>query len=142
MKLEDIIDSMLGKDIFIVSVKEVLRQNLVRIVVDAERHISLDKTAEIAKKIRESKEIRELFPDGVRIEVSTPGVTAPLEYMYQYKKNIGRKLNILLQGELKNNIRGILKEVKSEGIHVISNGKRIQFYPFDEIRKATVQVSF
>ena len=142
MKLENIIDSLLGKDIFIVSMNEVLRQNSVRLIVDAERHISLDKTAEIAKKIRDSKEMRALFPDGVRIEVSTPGVTAPLEYMYQYRKNIGRKLNILIQGELKKNIQGILKEVKTEGIHIISHGKKIQFYPFNEIRKATVQVSF
>ena len=96
MKLEDTIDFLLGKKTFIVSVNVVSRQNLVRLIVDAEHHISLSETTEITKRIRDSKDIQSMFPDGVRIEVSTPGVTSPLEYDYQYKKNIGRKLNISL----------------------------------------------
>lgn len=142
MKLEDKIDSLLGQDTFIVSVNEISRQNLVRLIVDAERHISLDETADIAKKIRDSKDIRSMFPDGLRIEVSTPGVTAPLEYDFQYKKNIGRKLNISLQGEMKKNIKGVLKDVKENGIQMTTNNEQIQYYPFDAIRKAVVQVSF
>ena len=132
----------MGKKTFIVSVNEVSRQNLVRLIVDAKHHISLGETTEIAKRIRDSKDIQSMFPDGVRIEVSTPGITAPLEYDYQYKKNIGRKLNILFKGELEKNILAVLKDVKEDGIHMTSNGQKIQFYPFDEIRKATVQVSF
>ena len=94
MKLEDKIDSLLGQDTFIVSVNEISRQNLVRLIVDAERHISLDETADIAKKIRDSKDIRSMFPDGLRIEVSTPGVTAPLEYDFQYKNTSLRAMLI------------------------------------------------
>ena len=142
MKLEDIIDSLLGKKIFIVSVNQDLHQDLVRLIVDAEHHVCLDETTEIARQIRGSKDIQSMFPNGVRIEVSTPGITAPLENDYQFKKNIGRKLNISLQGELNKNIFGVLKDVKENGIHMTSNDKKIQFYPFDEICKATVQVSF
>ena len=83
-----------------------------------------------------------MFPNGVRIEVSTPGITAPLEHDYQFKKNIGKKLNISIQDELDKNILGILKEVKENGIHMTANDKKTQFYPFDEICRATVQVSF
>ena len=142
MKLEDIIDSLLGKKIFIVSVNQDLHQELVRLIVDAEHHVCLDETTEIAKRIRGSKDIQSMFPNGVRIEVSTPGITAPLENDYQFKKNIGRKLNISLQGELNKNILGVLKDVKENGIHMTSNDQKIQFYPFDDICQATVQVSF
>ena len=117
-------------------------QDLVRLIVDAEHHVCLDETTEIAKRIRSSKDIQSMFPNGVRIEVSTPGIAAPLEHDYQFKKNIGRKLNILLQGELDKNILGVLKDVKENGIHITSNDKKIQFYPFNDICKATVQVSF
>ena len=142
MKLEDIIDSLLGKKIFIVSVNQDLHQDLVRLIVDAEHHVCLDETTEIARQIRGSKDIQSMFPNGVRIEVSTPGIMAPLELDYQFKKNIGRKLNISLQGELDKNILGVLKDVKENGIHMTSDDKKIQFYPFDDINKATVQVSF
>ena len=140
MKLEDIIDSLLGKKMFIISVNQDSHQDLVRLIVDAEHHVCLDETTEIAKRIRGSKDIQSMFPNGVRIEVSTPGITAPLERDYQFKKNIGRKLNISLQGELKKNILGVLKDVKENGIHMTSNDQKIQFYPFDDICQATVQV--
>tara|TARA_Y100000294_G_scaffold80458_1_gene75627 strand:+ start:398 stop:826 length:429 start_codon:yes stop_codon:yes gene_type:complete len=142
MKLEDIIDSLLGKKIFIVSVNQDSHQDLVRLIVDSEYHVCLDETTEIAKRIRASKDIQSMFPNGVRIEVSTPGIAAPLEHDYQFKKNIGRKLNISLQGELDKNILGVLKDVKENGIHITSNDKKIQFYSFNDICKATVQVSF
>ena len=142
MKLEDIIDSLLGKMIFIVSLNQDSHQNLVRLIVDAEHDVCLDETTEIAKRILASKDIQSMFPNGVRIEVSTPGITALLEYDYQFKKNIGRKLNISLQGELDKKILGVLKDVNENGIHMTSNDKKIQFYPFDDICKATVQVSF
>ena len=142
MKLEDTIDFLLGKKTFIVNVNVVSRQNLVRLIVDAEHHISLGETTEITKRIRDSKDIQSMLPDGVRIEVSTPGVTSPLEYDYQYKKNIGRKLNISLHGEYDKNILGVLKDVKENGIHMTYKGGKIQFYPFEKICKATVQVSF
>ena len=142
MKLEDTIDSLLGKKIFIISVNHDSHQDSVRLIVDAEHDICLDETTEIAKRIRASKNIQSMYPNGLRIEVSTPGITAPLEYDYQFKKNIGRKLSISLQGELDKNIFGVLNDVKENGIHMTSNDKDIQFYPFDNICKATVQVSF
>ena len=142
MKLEGIIDSLLGKKIFIVSVNQDSHQDLVRLIVDAEYHVCLDETTEIARQIRGSKDIQSMFPNGVRIEVSTPGIAAPLEHDYQFKKNIGRKLNISLQGELDKNILGVLKDVKENGIHITSSDKKNQFYPFNDICKATVQVSF
>ena len=132
----------MGRKIFIVSVKQDSRQDLVRLIVDAEHHVCLDETTKIAKLILNSNDIQSMFPNGVRIEVSTPGISAPLEHDYQFKKNIGKKLNISLQGELDKNILGILKEVEENGIHMTANDKKIQFYPFDEICKATVQVSF
>ena len=142
MKLEDTIDSLLGKKIFIVSMNQDSHQDLVRLIVDAEHHVCLDETTEIAKRIRASKDIQSMFPNGVRIEVSTPGIAAPLEHDYQFKKHIGRKLNISLQGELDKNILGVLKDVKENGIHMTYKGGKIQFYPFEKICKATVQISF
>jgi len=140
--LENIIDSLLGEDVFIVRVVETMRQNRLKLIIDAERDISLDETAEIAKEIRNSEEIRSLYPDGIKIEVSTPGISAPLELSYQYKKNIGRKLKLFLYGDSNQKVVGILSDVKDEGIHLNSNGHEIIFYSFEEIRKATVQVSF
>ena len=95
--------------------------------MDAEHDICLDETTEIAKRILASKDIQSMYSNGLKIEVSTPGITAPLEYDYQFKKNIGRKLSISLQGELDKNIFGVLNDVKENGIHMTSNDKNIHF---------------
>ena len=88
MKLKNIVESVLDKNIFILEVKENVHQDMIRVTVDSERSISLAETSKIAKNIRESKEINLLYPNGVRIEVTTPGISSPLEFTFQYKKNI------------------------------------------------------
>ena len=34
------------------------------------------------------------FPEGLRLEVGTPGVGSKLEKAFQYEKNIGRKIEL------------------------------------------------
>ncbi|MEI9935533.1 MAG: hypothetical protein WDM71_11945 [Ferruginibacter sp.] len=43
-----------------------------------------------------------MVPDGIfSLEVSSPGIEEPLKILRQYKKNIGRKIEVLLQDETK-----------------------------------------
>ena len=115
---------------------------MIRITVDSERSISLAETSKIAKNIRESKEINLLYPNGVRIEVTTPGISSPLEFTFQYKKNIGRVLNISLLDVKKKNFQGILTDVNKKKITIDSNEHKLKQFNLDQIRKATVKVSF
>jgi ribosome maturation factor RimP len=140
MNLKNTIESLIKTDTFIVSVKEVTNQSLLKVVVDSERQITLNETTEMARALRDSNEINTLFPEGVRIEVSTPGISAPLIHNYQFKKNIGKKIRISLMDNCKS-VKGVLASVKEKGIQLNSNNNRKNYYSFEEINEAFVQVS-
>ena len=68
-----------------------VRGNFVRIIVDSESVLTLDDTAKLTRSIKNASETLSEFPDGVRIEVSTPGLDWSLSEPFQYKKNLNRK---------------------------------------------------
>jgi ribosome maturation factor RimP len=82
---------------------------------------------------------------GYVIEVSSPGVDRPLQFPFQYKKNIGRKLRVTsLEDEEK---EGELLEANDESFIVKLPGqKKKEFidreYQYKEVKKAKVIVSF
>ncbi len=68
----------------------------VKIIIDSEKKISLNDTAKISKLLTKDAAIDSLFPNGYRLEVSSPGINKPLEFPFQYIKNIGKDVNISL----------------------------------------------
>lgn len=71
------------------------------IIVDAEiDNVALDQLAQINRWASELfDEIEAELPSRYRIEVSTPGLSRPLEYQWQYRKNVGRLMKISYRDE-------------------------------------------
>jgi ribosome maturation factor RimP len=69
---------------------------IIEIVVDAETtDVTLDELALVNRWASDLfDEIEEDLPSRYRIEVSTPGLSRPLEFPWQYRKNVGRLLKI------------------------------------------------
>ena len=69
---------------------------VIEIIVDAETDaVALDQLAEINRWASELfDEIAEELPSRYRIEVSTPGLSRPLEHHWQYRKNVGRLMKV------------------------------------------------
>ena len=74
--------------------KEDPHKGMVRCFVDGERSISLNETSFIAKHIQESGLLDEYYPNGASLEVTTMGLGEPLTQPFQYRKNVGRFLNL------------------------------------------------
>ncbi len=82
------------------------------------------------------------------IDVSSPGIDFPLSSKRQYQKNIGRELKVTLTTGT--DVYGKLLEVDSEKVKLLvkkkEKGKKATeeevFFPFEEIKKSIVQVSF
>ena len=82
------------KDQKLIDVNEKFESGFIRIVVDSEDTITLDDTTALTRRLLKSDEFNDRYPDGCRIEITTPGLDYPLKYAYQFKKNINRKVNI------------------------------------------------
>lgn len=88
-----------GTDCFLVSFK-LKPTNNYKIYIDSDSGFTLQKAVSINRQLRKKIDETAFYPDGnYSLEVSSPGVDAPLTMLRQYKKNIGRKLEIELNNE-------------------------------------------
>ena len=140
--LREIIEKHITQDIELLSVKIDSNSSFIKIVIDSANDISVDKTAMLAKEIKNNEDILSNFPYGVRLEVGTPGIGSRLEKNFQYKKNIGRKIE--LEYRSKNNT---IKETfllignNKTGINV-KDDKVEHYIDYSDIISARVKISF
>ncbi len=89
-------EQLVDTDAFLVEVK-ILPGNNIRVFLDADSGVTIDKCIKVNRALYKHLEESGLFPNGdFAIEVSSPGVDEPLKLHRQYKKNIGRTVEVTL----------------------------------------------
>lgn len=150
--------------LYIVDVQVVGRRGgriKVTILLDSDTGITIDECAEISRQLGNQMDESNFFGElAFTLEVSSPGVDHPLTFARQYIRNIGRNLVITLtDGTLRS---GKLESVDDTGIVVLiepekkSKSKKKKeeslsveapivgatSIPFEQIKKANVEISF
>ncbi|HVK39035.1 MAG TPA: hypothetical protein VNA88_10915 [Candidatus Kapabacteria bacterium] len=74
---------------------------VIEIIIDSESSdVNLDELAEVNRWASDLfDEIEDELPSRYRLEVSTPGLGRPLEFAWQYRKNVGRLMKISYRDE-------------------------------------------
>lgn len=146
-------DILRDTDCFVVDFK-VKPTNNFKIYLDSDTGFTLEKSMQINRALRRKAEDSGLFPDGdFSLEVSSPGIDAPLKMHRQYLRNIGRKLEVVPVVEDAPGLSGRLLSVSEEGIRLEVTPIRrrgvkapvepeVMELPFSHIRSATVQIEF
>ena len=71
------------------------RRSLVTVIVDSEKHLSLDEVTSLSRIVSEIVEnLTELGDTPFTLEVSSPGIDRPLTLPRHFRKNIGRLVQI------------------------------------------------
>ena len=137
--LNTMIADIMPKDLVLIDL--IQDKSKIKVIVDSSKSIDLDTTAYIAKKIRNSDSLNDYLPKDFQLEVSSPGIDAPLKYPFQYEKNIGRQLKIRELNKM-NSTSIELNQVTKDGIVGINKkGEKIK-YNFNEIESATIITVF
>lgn len=133
-----------GTDMFIVRIKNKSTNNI-KLFLDADSGLSIDKSARINRQLYKLIEEQELFPDGdFSLEVSSPGVDEPLANDRQYKKNIGRNVLLSMTDGVKKEGKLIAVEGDSITIEIKQKKKKetlTEEILLSDIEKTVVQVS-
>ena len=141
-KLEHIIQSNIAENHVLMSFNEGGKGHYIRIVIDSTEPITLGDTTNLTKKLRDSDDLINLFPDGFRLEVTTPGISQPLLKKFQYTKNINRELKVeYMEFDEIITENGKLIEVSKDFIKLKSK-KEIFKLKFDKILTAKVKIAF
>ena len=92
--LRNIVKNHLSDEVILMDLFHNSSSDFIKITIDSHRDIPAKVTSKIAKRIKNDDGIISMFPNGCRLEVTTPGVGNNLLKKFQYEKNIGRKILI------------------------------------------------
>lgn len=145
--IEKLIEPLLVDDIFLVSIK-IKPTNNFKIYLDADGGLGIEKCIKINRALYKQIEEMGMYPDGdFSLEVSSPGVDEPLKLLRQYKKNIGRQVEVTTNDDEKK--EGVLKAVTEETImieHTEGKGKKAVVLnteiSFTDIKQTKVLIKF
>jgi ribosome maturation factor RimP len=147
--IEELIEKTIDgdNDVFLVSVR-IKPTNNFKVYLDADSGLSIEKCIKINRALYKAIEEYGWYPDGdFSLEVSSPGVDEPLKMLRQYKKNVGRKLEVVFKDDTKK--EGKLTGVDESNIYFEytegKNKKAVthnQEIAFSDIKQATVLISF
>lgn len=134
-------------DLFVVDIK-MLPNGKLSILVDGDNGVGIADCAAISRHVGYHLEEENTIEHAYNLEVSSPGLDAPLKSLRQYRKNLGRSLSI--KSAENNKREGKLLDVTEQGItieeKIKEKGKKAQlvenFIPFDQITETKVLISF
>jgi len=135
-EIEKILDK---NNVFLFDCK--ITKNFIKIIVDTIEGVDIKMIAKISKEITNLQIIDIKFPDGVRIEVTSPGLEQPFTKIFQYERNINKKIKVFLKDEkeINNPIIGILNFVNDDNI-LIENKNGFFKLMFNQIEKSFLQI--
>jgi ribosome maturation factor RimP len=122
--------------------------NNIKVFVDADRGISIDKLAQYNRALYRQIEESRLFPNkDISLEISSPGLDEPIKLHRQYLKNIGRYVEVILkdgmkrEGKLVNVTDGEILIEEEKG-----NKKKKEIIrhslSYDDIKTTKIQIKF
>ena len=122
--------------------------NNVKVFIDGDQGVILSELITYNRKLYKELEESGLFPDGdFSLEVSSPGLDEPLKLVRQYKKNVGRYVEVTMSDATKK--EGRLIDTTADGIIIeteTGKGKKKEIKQetllFDQIKQTKIQIKF
>lgn len=153
MSMEDQIEQRVNSlietepDVFLVEVR-IKPTNNIKVFLDADNGISIDKLVQYNRKLYKEIEEDQVFSNNdFSLEVSSPGLDEPLKLNRQYKKNIGRFVEVIqadgtrMEGKLigVEEDQVVIEEEKGKG----KKKEMVQhIIPFTNIKTTKIQIKF
>ncbi|MBT8196659.1 MAG: hypothetical protein HKO56_03665 [Bacteroidia bacterium] len=125
-----------GTELFIVEIK--MTQNRISVFLDKMDGVTIEECVRVHKFL-----VSELREDTIfethNFEVSSPGMDQPLRVLQQYKKRVGRELNVITADGTQHT--GVLVGANDNGIALkekVNKEEKEEHYSFDNIKQAKI----
>ena len=147
-RIRQFVEEIISKDpdCFLVDVK-LNPGNNIQVFVDADAGLPLSRCIAYNRALYKQIEEAVLFQDGdFALEISSPGLEEPLKLSRQYKKNIGRLVEVILKDGRK--IEGKLLSAADQVVveETKGKGKKQEILQhtllFDDIKSTKIQIVF
>ena len=150
-QLEVLFQEEAFQEYFLIEIKYQPSREKVEVFIDGDSGLSFQTCQAISRRLEEAIEENGWLGEKYTLDVSSPGVSRPLQLPRQYPKHIGRKLQVRLQDG--SEAEGTLTEVGDDSIKLeekqrVKDGKKkktvteVLSYSFGDIVEAKVKISF
>lgn len=147
--LEEFFKDEEWNDCFVTEVKQ--NNTKVEVFVDSEDYLSLDKCRKISRFLESHLDEKQWLGEKYTLDVSSPGATNPLVNKRQYKKHIGRKVEVKWGEQEKT--KGKFEKFENDVVFVsytktTKQGKKkikeeiTDEIPFEQIKEFKIKLSF
>ena len=131
--------------IFVLEVKTTTHKDklIVDVAADAKHVLTIDDYATLSRSI--DKKIAERHPgfEKYELRVGSPGIERPLEYLWQFEKNVGRKMKFIVSRDGQEKALEMrLKSIEADTLRFEDGKGAVAEYLLKDVRKATVQIEF
>ena len=110
------------------------RTTLVRVTVDADQGVDLDRCAQVSNALSRLLDADDPIENRYTLEVSTPGADRPLESVRDFRRNLGRPIKA---GTDAAPIEGTILEVSDDAVSLSVNGEPTTL-PIHSLRGARI----
>jgi ribosome maturation factor RimP len=125
-----------------------VRPGKVEVFADRDPHITIEDCTRISRKLQKELEEEFAFSDQYELEVSSPGMDQPFKVLRQYKKSVGRNVEVLLFSGVKKT--GMLMYADDDKIileeKIVKSKKEIESVqteiPFVQIKSTNLVFNF
>ena len=119
-----------------------MNSQVLSVYADTDTGISMQQITDLTREIEDILDLENPIPGKYRLDVSSPGIDRPIKEIWQFRKNINRKLQVdyKFEGEHKEVI-GELTGVSEKEITIKNKNKETKI-PFEAIKKAVVKINW
>ena len=118
------------------------KNRLIRVTVDTEEGVTLNECQLLNREISDLFFRKDVIKTEYRLEVTSPGINKPLQYPFEYHRNIGRDLKVSY------NKNGMIKEIigKLVGYNekniTLENSNEKIIIAVEDIKKAIIKLQW
>jgi ribosome maturation factor RimP len=114
---------------------------VVEVYVDSESGITSEVCTAVSREVGQAIDSAREIEGAYRLEVSSPGISRPLRFPWQYPKHIGRRVQVKLQpGQEPTERTGKLLAVDESGIVIELEAHREEVrIPFSSLQETSVK---
>lgn len=108
----------------------------IQVFIDGDQYVDIDECSKISRKLTSELEEKDIIEGRYVVEVSSPGADRPLKMFRQYKKHVGRELEVLTKEKQK--YQGTLLMAGDEDIELSIKSRKVKH----AINSETLRLSF
>ncbi len=114
---------------------------VVELFIDSEAGVTSDLCSAVSREVVQAIDAAREIEGAYRLDVSSPGISRPLQYPWQYRKHIGRRVQVKMRpGQEPAERTGKLLAVDESGIVIEAEARREEIrIPFAALQETSVK---